>query len=428
MAEEFFKGLNKTLEQQYMIYNMHGECINSEFNIPPPPKNKVFFIGAHPNNTNHFSKIGWNLLCELAKSDRLAVTHYAIDKSSFKYGVRHPYPKNVHEINAGGDVEAVYNLREILDEQKPDIIFIHSYMMDILKYLNEIYRCEDDYTKKSWKVYVYLNKKSTTMDYGVITRLNTGIDKIYVYNSKWRQLMIDGGLTETPIEVLIPGIDEVYKRRDKVSTRELLKVPSDAFIVLSVNKNRENKAYDVLIKGFVKFLKKYADVESRKPYLMCICDTGEKTGWNLADIFNHELIQNGLDVDKYTPRLMIASNPYMFTNEEINMFYNIADIGLSMSSMEGFNMFAYECLSVGVPQVLTDIEGHADIFTEENSIKIMCEGSDADKRATDCADALEKYYMNEEECMKAGIMGIKQLEKNGWDSMCKNLINQLSKL
>ena len=417
MTDQFFKGLHKSLEQNYMIYNMHGECINSEFNYTAPPKKKILFIGAHPNNTNHFSKIGWNLLCELSKSDRLDITHYAIDKSQFNYGFRRPYPKNVKELNAGTEIEAIYNLKDIVEEQAPDIVFIYSYMTDILKYLNEIQSC-DTSSQKPYKLYVYLEKKSTIMDMDVIGRLNNGIHKMFVYNTKWKTVLEENGITHTPIDVLMPGIGEIYRRRDKVSTRELLKIPIDSFMVLSVNKNREHKAYDMLIKGFVKFMKKHKD--SIKPiYLMCICDTGEKGGWNLSDIFNHELIENGLDIEEYNNRLMVASNPYMFTNEEINMFYNIADVGLSMSTMEGFNMFAYECMSVGVPQVLTDIEGHADVFTEKNSIKVPVNDADA------CADALEKYYLDEDILMSASIVGVKDLEKNGCGEMCKALVEEL---
>jgi glycosyltransferase involved in cell wall biosynthesis len=422
MAANFFKELNKTLESNFMIYNMYGECINSEFNYTAPPKKKVLFVSTHPNNTNHFAKIGWNILCELAKSDRLDITHYGIDKSSFSYGFRRPYPNNVKELNAGTETEALYNLKDIIEEQKPDIVFIYTYMADILKYLSEIQTSDTDFTEKSYKLYLYLDKKSTQIDVGVMNRLNYGIDKIFVYSNKWKTILSENGINNTPIEVLMPGLNEVYKRRDKVSTRELLKIPLNAFMVLSVNKNKEYKAYDILIKSFVQFLKRHTDSVDRPVYLMCICDTGEKGGWNLSDIFNYELAENNLDIDEYRSRLMIASNPYMFTNEEINMFYNIADVGLTMSTMEGFNMFAYECARVGVPQVLTDIEGHADVFTDEYSIKVGVNDVEG------CVNALDKYYLDEKLHIESGIKGLVAFEKNGWDEMCKGLVEDLGSL
>ncbi len=136
----------------------------------------------------------------------------------------------------------------------------------------------------------------------------------------------------------------------------------------------------------------------------------------------YEVQQAGLEIEKYTSRLRVASNPYMFTNEEMNMFYNSSNVAISMSDTEAFNMFALESMAVGLPNVLTRIDGHTDIHTDETALFVEVGDIDA------AADALDKLYLNEElrESMRAE--GFKKGREFAWEVGCVNLLEQLESL
>jgi hypothetical protein len=46
-----------------------------------------------------------------------------------------------------------------------------------------------------------------------------------------------------------------------------------------------------------------------------------------------------------------------FKDEDINMFYNAADVGINTADGEGSGLCNFEQMGVGVPQVVPDIGG-----------------------------------------------------------------------
>jgi len=81
---------------------------------------------------------------------------------------------------------------------------------------------------------------------------------------------------------------------------------------------------------------------------MCVCDKGEKGGWWIFEIFQRELKLRNVSTEMFANRLMVSSQDMIFKDEDINMFYNVADVGISTADGEGFGLCQFEQMGVGV--------------------------------------------------------------------------------
>jgi glycosyltransferase involved in cell wall biosynthesis len=119
-----------------------------------------------------------------------------------------------------------------------------------------------------------------------------------------------------------------------------------------------------MIMAFVELVVKYPN---RPILLLCICDKGEKGGWWLFEIYVRELKKRGVPIEQFGNRLMISSQDMVFKDEDINVLYNVADVGISTAEGEGWGLCTFEQMGVGIPQVVPDIGGYKEFCREDNS-------------------------------------------------------------
>jgi glycosyltransferase involved in cell wall biosynthesis len=67
---------------------------------------------------------------------------------------------------------------------------------------------------------------------------------------------------------------------------------------------------------------------------------------------------------------MVSAQDMVFKDEDINMFYNLADVGISTADGEGWGLCQFEQMGVGIPQVVPDIGGFKEFCTSSNSVLI----------------------------------------------------------
>jgi glycosyltransferase involved in cell wall biosynthesis len=149
--------------------------------------------------------------------------------------------------------------------------------------------------------------------------------------------------------------------------RKSLKLPDEPFVIMSLNRNQPRKRYDLIIMAFVELLVKYP---TKAILLLCICDKGEKGGWWLFEIFVRELKKRGVPIEQFGNRLMISSQDMVFKDEDINVLYNIADVGISAAEGEGWGLCTFEQMGVGIPQIVPDIGGYKEFCTTQNSVPV----------------------------------------------------------
>ena len=176
-------------------------------------------------------------------------------------------------------------------------------------------------------------------------------------------------------------------------------------------------------------------------YLLCICDRGEKGGWDLFNIFSYELKLRGVAIEQFANRLIITAQNMSFKDEEINLFYNAADVGISTADGEGWGLCQFEQMGVGVPQVVPDIGGYKEFCSSENSslikptIRYYLPGafSPVGGEAVACNPhdvclAMEEYVLNNDKKEAHGKAAKEKVLSYTWEKSCETLIRRLKAL
>jgi glycosyltransferase involved in cell wall biosynthesis len=266
--------------------------------------------------------------------------------------------------------------------------------------------------------------------------INRDADRVFAFTSFWKKCLKNQGITRT-IDVLGHGFErDIFQTMNKMEIRKKLGLPTDGFIITNLNRNQPRKRYDILIMAFVELLVKYP---TKPIFLMCICDKGEKGGWWLFELFTRELKLRNVPVERFGNRLMLSSQDMSFRDEDINMFYNIADVGISTADGEGWGLCNFEQMGVGIPQVVPDVGGFKEYCTKENSVVVKpktrmylpgayspvggeCEACDPH----DVCLGIEEYLLDSEKRRNHGEEAKKTVLTYTWEKVTENLVRRLN--
>lgn len=124
------------------------------------------------------------------------------------------------------------------------------------------------------------------------------------------------------------------------------------FIVLNVNRNQTRKDWAATFEAFRIFQKKNPDA-----FLFCLCGI-EDQGGNLLDITNYFGLKYGRDW--FAPINYAAGKG--FSEEDVNMFYNMADMVISTTLGEGFGLSTIEGMACKRPLVFPNNTALTEIF------------------------------------------------------------------
>ena len=336
---------------------------------PGSMKLHLLLVSTHINQTTGYAKITHGLLRELNKySSWLKVSHFAIQGMGIDITKR-SYPSGVDVIDviriekelAKNGGFGVRELPSVIQQVKPHIVMIYNDLGVICNYIEEIRK---QIVGRSFKLWTYLDQVYECQPSGMIDILNRDVDRVFCFTKEWRDILKNQGVNR-PVDVMTHAFESgVFKPIPKHIAREAVKLPQDAFIYLSLNRNQPRKRLDILIMSFVELIVKYP---TKELYLMCICDKGDRGGYQLFDIFGRELQLRGASVDQFGGRLLIISKDMCYSDDEINMFYNVSDCGVSAAEGEGFGLCAFEQMGVGVPQVLSNVVGHREYCEHEKN-------------------------------------------------------------
>ena len=333
---------------------------------------KFLLVSTHCHQYTGYSKVSWGILKELGKNPWLSVTHFGFQKfpqQQFQTGYR-PYPTNVRVIDAAS-LERPFEqgfgftvLPDVIRKLSPDIVMIYNDMSVVSKFLAEV---DKSGVPKTFKMWVYCDQVYTTQNQMFIDMLNLKAERIFAFTPYWKKCLKDQGINR-PLDVLLHGFDSsIYVPIDKAQARKELQIPDDTFLFLNMNRNQPRKRYDLLIMAFVELLVKYP---TKNISMLCICDKGDKGGWWLFDIFRRELQLRGSRVEQFMQRLMLTSQDMTFTDEAVNKFYNIADVGVNAAEGEGWGLCNFEGMGVGVPQVVPNVGGFKEFCNDSNSVLV----------------------------------------------------------
>ena len=335
-----------------------------------PGNLRFMLVSTHLQQYTGYSRVSHNLIRELTKHKDISVTHYGFQKFPTAPTNYRPYPADVDVIDAAATEKPVQQgfgfagLPDAIRKKKPHVIMIYNDMSIVAKFLEEIRKSG---VKRDFKIWLYVDQVYTCQLQGYIDIINRDADRVFAFTSFWKKCLKDQGVNR-PIDMILHGFDkQLYFTLPREMVRKQMGIPNDAFVYLNLNRNQPRKRYDLLIMAFVELLVK----NPTKPiFLMCVCDKGEKGGWWLFEIFQRELKLRGVAVEMFANRLMISSQDMTFRDEEINLFYNVADVGISTADGEGWGLCSFEQMGVGIPQVVPDIGGFKEFCKSNNSVMV----------------------------------------------------------
>lgn len=154
--------------------------------------------------------------------------------------------------------------------------------------------------------------------------------------------------------------DKNYIRRELLGTDKY----EDAFIVLNANRNQPRKKLDITMRAFAQYLKT-AKVTSYL-YMHCALVDCYIDIYRFAQklrISEYLILSCPIDKPNYRPSL---------SYQDMNLLYNLCDVGINTSLGEGWGLCSVEQASVGVPQIVPNHSACAEIFTKDEANFIEC--------------------------------------------------------
>lgn len=332
---------------------------------------RFMLVSTHVQQYTGYSKVSYGILQELSKVPNLDLIHFGFQKHPSPAPDFRPYPSNVDVIDAASlenPLQQGFGFQALVEQIKkknPHVVMIYNDMAVVSKFLEEIRKT--GLIPRPFKVWVYCDQVYDCQHQAMIDLLNRDTDRVFTFTNYWKKQLKEQGVTR-PIAILGHGFDpKTFFTVPKDLARKSLKLPEDVFIIMSLNRNQPRKRYDIMLMAFVELLAKYP---TKPIVLLCICDKGEKGGWWLFDIFVRELKKKSLSIEQFGSRLMISSQDMAFKDEDINILYNIADVGISTADGEGWGLCTFEQMGVGIPQVVPDIGGYKEYCSSSNTMLV----------------------------------------------------------
>lgn len=402
-------------------------------------KLKFMLVSTHTHQFTGYSKVSYHMLQILSRLPWLQLTHYGFQKFPQIPPNYRPYPSNVDVIDAAATEKAnpqqgfgFTALPEVIRKKQPHVVMIYNDMSIVAKFLEEIRKSG---IPRNFKIWVYCDQVYNTQLQGYLDILNRDADCVFAFTPFWKKCLKDQGITR-PLDIILHGFDsKQFFPIPKEVVRKQLGIPTDAFVLLNLNRNQPRKRYDLLIMAFVELVVKYP---TKPVFLMCICDKGEKGGWWLFEIYQRELKMRGVPVEQFGNRLMVSSQDMIFKDEDVNMFYNVADVGISTAEGEGFGLCQFEQMGVGVPQVVPDIGGFKEFANSDNSMVVKPKyryylptvyspvGGEA--QACDPHDiclAIEEYLLDTDKRTSHGKKAKETVQAYTWEKAISRLVKRL---
>ena len=407
-----------------------GKITYFSSNVPKKSvsKRKILMVSTHSPQLIGQSKVAWNLLKVLAATPEFEVYQYGGQKDVATF---RPTPTNVRvritESENGFDFSG---LKSYIEEVTPSVVVIYNDAFISCKYIEAIKECA-----KNFKTVVYLDQTYYSLRSDCVQLLNTACDELFVATNSWKSVLAQSGI-KIPMYVLNHGFDSnMHPAIDKVFAREKLGLSAEGFYIVSANKNTVTKRYDTIVAGFAELVCKHPTAPLR---LFCVCDAGKNGGYLLNEIYIHTMRKFGGNYKDHKDKLILAYRDNPYSDDDINMMYNAADIGISCAGAEGFGLCAFEMMGLGKPQVVSEQLGHLEYCTFNNSIILptvytyytptMSSAVSGEARGVDSSDvctALERYFLDAELVKTHGLAARSTVAPYTWNTVCAEFIRRL---
>lgn len=393
---------------------------------------KIFFMGIHPAHGTGYSRVANKITNYLANLPNVEVVFFAFQNfKNQQVTDRYIDPRIKFYDACEIDPQAPLGFGDnaivpSIIKEKPDALFLYNDMM-VTQAIMEKIPPEHMPPKK----YLYLDIVYPWQNVEVYENLKRfNFEKIWVFLNYWKKHLIeDIGFDPNIVEVMPHGVD--FERFVDVPMEEAKKElgfkPSD-FLVVNMNRNSSRKCWDITIKSFLEFLKR--ENMNKRIKLYCGGLLSHNDGYNIPQIILSESKRIGLDPNSVlNEHTFYNHKPLHLTDDEVNMIYNAADVGLNTCRGEGFGLTTTEHLYFNRPQIVSGVPAlvetlgkHAYVVKPKVSLHTLSmEKEGGEHLICDYKDFTEhlQYCFKNPDKPIGGREHVKQ--KYSWNDVLKNL-------
>jgi len=406
---------------------------------------KILFFATYPNLGIGYSRIGNIISNYLAEQGH---TIYYVGISNFDDNnkcSRYIHPNIIlidalkeEQLKGNNELYGVNIICDNIIKYNPDIVFLYNDIIVINRILNNFINKN---IIKNFKLYIYLDLVYKYEKLELFKNINNYSDMIFVFSECWKKNLIEIGISENKIDVLYHGIDnKIFYPIEKDIARNKFNFNLDDFIVLNTNQNSYRKCIDITIDSFIKFLKNKNMNPKIKLFLNTNLSNGiEQSGYDVLNLIKISCIKNNIDYNSVINNHIYRYSTLVSMSDEIlNYLYNACDIGINTCCGEGFGLCNLEHGSLGKPQIVSNVGGLTDIFSNEYSILInpvteIYLSNHIDYHggyleicsSNDFTNAMIKYYDDSLLCEEHGKYAENILNKKyNWDKILKIFIDK----
>lgn len=324
---------------------------------------RVLLFGTHPKQYNGYSKVVYEISKRLCLKSNIELGIFGFQNCAHALQHRSDLPDTVflhdaflHEVPQSNGFGAE-QVKDVIASFKPDICIVYNDMVVITSIVNQLNQIQDRTFKiVAYVDQVYLNQKKFFIEY-----LNNNVDIVMAFTEYWEENIKEQGIAK-PLCYLPHGFDkETYFPVPKNVARSYFSLQDDDFIILNLNRNQPRKRWDICLKAFAELVFRHPD----EPIKLLVATT-LNGAWNLLEIYERELKKRGLGMDVGLQHLIVIDNPQKLSDEDVNILYNCADIGINTCDGEGFGLCNFEQAALGIPQVLPRLGGFQE-FLDDNT-------------------------------------------------------------
>jgi glycosyltransferase involved in cell wall biosynthesis len=394
-------------------------------------------VSTHTNQINGYSKVVLNLLQQLATHSWLQLVHFGTQKM-VAADLNRTVPSSVKQIDATALEKekqtgfAFSELPAVINSEKPDIVLIYNDLAVIGTYIESIRKAIEN---RPFKIWAYVDLTYLAPPQTMIDILNRDVERVFCFTKGWKDVIKASGITR-PVDVLNHGVDSLmFRSIQKEVARQQLGLPKDVFLFTSINKNIPRKRLDLLIISFVKLIVRFP---TKNIFMLIVADKGDQGGFPLFEIYAREIKLHGGSVDMFGNRLLITSKDTCYRDEDINMLYNCGDAGVSCAEGEGFGLCTFEQMSLGVPQIVPDINGYNEYCHSDNSLMVKpslrtyipqshnsVTGEAQLVNPEDFSKAMERYVFDEDLRRLHGRLAKEKVATYTWSKVSTTLVKRL---
>jgi len=396
---------------------------------------KVILCGTHPAQYNGYSKVVFELAKYLGNCTDIKLYIFGFqnfyDKEEHK--IERMLPPSVEVYDAFANEEPKGKgfgenlINEYIIKVEPDIVIIYNDLVVINSLIEKIKTIPD----RKFKLIPYIDIVYKNEKNALIKNIDNVCDGGIMFTKYWEDVIKYQGFTKKT-HILEHGFNKnQFYPVPKKLCRKFFGIKEDDFVIVNLNRNQPRKRWDICIMSYIKFISKHMGENIR-----LLIATNMNGGWDISDLLTSECRKYNITVEEIKKHLIILQNPQQISDFDINVMYNVGNIGINTCDGEGFGLCNFEQAGVGIPQIVPNIGGFKDFFVKGKTSLLIdpkwsyyCDhsrdfvaGEAEICDINDYVSALEYYYNNPEVVEAHGKLCRENILKNySWAQKGKKL-------